>query len=134
MNDELTAWCHAHRATIEYATNSVRVTVRTYPTVIADTPAFGIARLQELQRQREYDLTRDITDEAMIALARLPQAYPTAVLTRDTPGNRYMLMVGDTVIFHSIKATDALACVTRYVRERENSPTLPVGVIDGIYD
>ena len=65
-------------------------------------------------------------------LQRLPKNYPAALIDRDVLG--YSLKIGHTLIFKETTGRDAIKHTTNYVEAREKSPTLPIGVIYGIYD
>lgn len=65
-------------------------------------------------------------------LKRLPVGYPVAKLSKDENG--YMLTVAYTIIFRGALSEEAIRHTTHYVKAREKSPTLPVGVIYGLYD
>jgi len=74
----------------------------------------------------------DIEPIIQAQLVKLPDDYPTSCFTKDEHG--YKLSIGNTLIFHSASAREAIERTRRYVAERDRQPGLPVGVIDGIYD
>lgn len=65
-------------------------------------------------------------------LERLPAEYPTANFSRENNG--YRLMIDNTIIFQGASSEDAIKHTKNYVEARIEHPTLPVGVIYGIYD
>jgi hypothetical protein len=78
-----------------------------------------------------------ISDEEVNAtiqalLKQLPAGYPPASFTKTAEG--YMLQIDHTIIYREASGEEAIKHTTHYVEARKDSPTLPVGVIYGIYD
>lgn len=65
-------------------------------------------------------------------LKQLPERYPPATFSKEADG--YRLEIDCTIIFHGASIDDAVRHTENYVQARKNSPTLPIGVIYGIYD
>jgi hypothetical protein len=65
-------------------------------------------------------------------LKELPADYPPATFRKDAEG--YWLEIDRTIIFREATGEEAIQHTANYVEARKNSPTLPVGVIYGIYD
>lgn len=74
----------------------------------------------------------EVTETVQALLTRLPENYPKGEFTKESDG--YRLVVGGTAIFHRASGLDAIKDTANYVVARKDSPTLPVGVIYGIYD
>ncbi len=66
-------------------------------------------------------------------LEQLPAGYyQLASFTKTVDG--YMLQIDHTIIYRDATAEEAIKHTTHYVEERKKSPTLPIGVIYGVYD
>lgn len=74
----------------------------------------------------------EVNEAIHALLAQLPANYPPATFSKDDAG--YQLQIDHTIIFQGADAEEAIQETTDYVQARKNSPTLPVGVIHGIYD
>jgi hypothetical protein len=78
-------------------------------------------------------MSEDEVNAAIHALLeQLPAGYPPATFQKTTTG--YWLTIDRTIIFRDASGEDAIKHTTHYVEARKDSPTLPVGVIYGIYD
>lgn len=74
-------------------------------------------------------------EQARAQLDKMPANYQPYELTRDERG--YSLRISHTNIYQGADALEALERTKRYIAERERSNSgwsLPIGVIDGIYD
>ena len=65
-------------------------------------------------------------------LEQLPKSYPPFIFSRNEKG--YWLEIERTIIFRGASGEDAIKHTTHYVQARKDSPSLPIGVIYGIYD
>jgi hypothetical protein len=65
-------------------------------------------------------------------LKKLPAGYPPANFSKTEAG--YMLKIEHTIIFRGVSSADAIKHTKNYVEARMEHPTLPIGVIYGIYD
>lgn len=73
------------------------------------------------------------TEKAILALLKeLPAHYPEPKFTKEERG--YVLEIDRTLIFNGVPEEEALKDTRHYVEARKKSPTLPIGVIYGIYD
>ena len=79
------------------------------------------------------DMSEDEVNKTVHALLEeLPTSYPPAIFSRNANG--YWLEIERTIIFRGTSGLDAIKHTKHYVEARKASPTLPIGVIYGIYD
>lgn len=108
----------------------------------AEKYGYALRNLQALEQQvrqqkiaeRLHKPIEPVEVENTIAalLKELPPNYPEAKFTKEPDG--YQLMIGYTMIFRAASGSDAIKHLKNYVEVRKDSPTLPIGVIYGIYD
>ena len=89
-------------------------------------------RVSELGHKAPAMSDTEVTETVQALLSRLPENYPKGEFTKEPDG--YRLVVGGTAIFHRASGLEAIKDTANYVVARKNSPTLPIGVIYGIYD
>lgn len=90
-------------------------------------------RLNANKESKEQPMDPAEVENAIAALlAQLPAHYPEAVFSKDKYG--YMLTIEHTVIFKAVSGEAAIEETKDYVEARKTSPTLPIGVIHGLYD
>lgn len=89
-------------------------------------------RVSELGHKAPFMSEEEVTETVQALLTRLPEGYPAASFTKEPDG--YRLTVGGGAIFHRASGLQAIADTANYVVARKGHPTLPTGVIRGIYD
>jgi hypothetical protein len=89
-------------------------------------------RISELGHKASPMSEEEVTETVQALLTRLPENYPPAKFSKETGG--YWLLVGGTIIYRDVTGLDAIADTANYVIARKGHPTLPTGVIRGIYD
>jgi hypothetical protein len=88
---------------------------------------------EELSTEGKQAMSEDEVNKTVHALLEeLPKSYPPFIFSRNANG--YWLEIERTIIFRGASGEDAIKHTTHYVQARKNNPSLPIGVIYGIYD
>ena len=89
-------------------------------------------RVSELGHKAPVMSEEEVTETIQALLEKLPEGYPVAKFSKETGG--YWLLIGGTIIYRDVTGQEAIADTANYVIARKGHPTLPTGVIRGIYD